>query len=170
MQPPFRGFKARQVPPRAQAIFLSGNSSIYSAWFVSTVTFASLLQHGFGTGLPTRRLGRGIHFGIRPLDSMGSHQANTTESKSPPINVHLHVMGRDRGQHRHCDHWMALLEWESWTNVCIGLVVLRKIYILSKSFRLPVLFFILFSWVFEIQLLMQVSITPRKCLFQVMTC
>jgi hypothetical protein len=88
---------------------------------------------------------------------MGSHQANTTEPQSLEVNLHLHVMGRDFREH--CDryHCMAVLERHFGTNVRIHLSP-SLLFANDMVRSLPVLFFILFFWVFEIQLLMQIII------------
>jgi hypothetical protein len=128
-----------------------------SPWYVSPRAESFRHYVDIRPGLPSRCSSCGLHFGLWAPYSMGSHQTNTTEPQSIEVSLYLHGMGRDLCQHHYIYHCMAVLERHFGANVRININP-SLLFANKMVHSLPVLFLILFFWVFEIQLLMQIII------------
>lgn len=87
---------------------------------------------------------------------MGGYETNQAKPEPLAKYIYLHDMGRDHSQSWDWNTRLSILEWHHSTRVRINAKL--SVRTLSNSNSVPIFFFILFFWVFEIQLLFQIII------------
>lgn len=99
------------------------------------------------------------------FDGLGGHKTDDPEQEPSTESLHLHDLGRNCRQRRHFDPGLLLVPWRGGRKVSsTALEIIARSQNGIENAKIPPppsvpsLFFILFFWVFEIQLLMQIIV------------
>src|SRR5215470_15333245 len=71
----------------------------------------SFIEYGISRRFPTCCCGSRLHAGFWFPHRLESHQTNLSQQVAPSQRIHIHGVGRDRGQPCYWYSWMAFLKW-----------------------------------------------------------